>query len=492
MKQFNGISLRQWYQVLGDKPFLVSDNGTFSYREAAIHISHLANTVDQLVGKQPVIPMFLTNTSEFVLLVLAIMASGRIPCPLQPSKNLAEINHNIQDLCAYIIITNGCLHGHVFDGANYFVPYKQIKNVDTSIGLLPQYEAIDGSAKLICSTSGTTSSPKRVVLILERLLRNSKAHADSIGLNSEDVILSCLPFYHGMTLLTHIFTSITLQATFVVGQNIYPPTIARLIRDYKVTYTSLVPSIADSIIRNYDKSLFIKNNTLKKLSVGSAPATIRQLKNYGAFFEGIKVFFTYGQTEAGPRISTLTVTGSSDDILSSVGYPILGTQIRIKNPDSNGVGELLVKANWQSIGFYGNEKTSAELWENGWLKTGDIAVFSKDGLLRLKGRLKDVIISGGVNISPAEIEMILNNMPEILESIVVSAPDQRYGEVPWAFLVINKPISKTTLLKRLRTKLDQLKVPKKIHYIDNIPKNAIGKPDRQALKKQFNLLNTNT
>ncbi|NJR61138.1 MAG: acyl--CoA ligase [Cyanobacteria bacterium CRU_2_1] len=316
------------------------------------------------------------------------------------------------------------------------------------------------------------------------MLQNAHAHAKSLGLNTDDRILSCLPFYHGMTLLTHIFSVLSLDATFVVGQDTFPQTISRMIKDFKVSYTSFVPSLLDVIICNFSYDL-LDSEHLKKVSIGSAPVLAKQVRYYKEFFINQEVYVTYGQTEAGPRISTLAVNPVSEQLWDTVGLPLAGTEIRIANPDKDRVGELQVKSDWQMLGYYG-EETDAGIWDEGWLRTGDLAKLTEQGYIRLCGRKKDLIISGGVNISPAEIEAVLNDIPWVVEAVVVPAPDKKRGEVPHAFVVRDGSGTKQEILSILRNRLDHLKVPKKIHFIDKMPRNAIGKTDRLSLRPYLN------
>lgn len=484
----NGISLVRWHDELNDKPFILCDDGVSTYSEAAVIISQLAAEIDKEFQGQEVVPVLFGNSKEFIFITLATMASGKKPLPLQPSKKITELQHRFQGLEVKNVITNGCLKGHALNGEFYFFQYSDFgSRCDLSKGINRDFKEITGDSTILCSTSGTTSKPKRVMLQVSRMLENSKAHADSIGLTKDDRILSCLPFYHGMTLLTHIFTVITLDASFVVGKSNYPPAIARVMDTHKVTYTSLVPSLADTIVKNYPKELFSNIESFRRFSVGSAPASIKQLRSYESYFTSVKVYFTYGQTEAGPRISTLPVNGATDDQLCTVGIPLKDTEIFIRNKDENGVGELLVKSRWQSIGYFENEEATSELWEDGYLKTGDLAAF-EGGYLALKGRIKDVIISGGVNLSPMEVEGVLNAMPEIAESMVVAKPDARRGEVPCAFLVVQNAIDKDTIVKRLREILDYLKIPNTIYFVDAIAKNSVGKPDRNEMKRLYGLV----
>ena len=172
--------------------------------------------------------------------------------------------------------------------------------------------------------------------------------------------------------------------------------------------------------------------------------------------------------------------------LSTVGQVIGGTRIRIHEPDSNGIGELHVKSTWQTLGYYGDQKNTKNIWsEDGWLMTGDLAKITEDDEVMLCGRNSDLIISGGVNISPSEIEYAINSFDYIEESMVLPVKDKKRGEVPCGFVVASDGIDEKKLINKLRKKLSPIKVPKKIYVVQEISKNKVGKPDRKVMGKRF-------
>jgi fatty-acyl-CoA synthase len=479
----NGIRLIDWRTHLAERIFLESDSGQYTYRLAADYIASAAQCLSFYVPEeQEIVPILLQNSPELVLLLLATMASGKTPYLIQPTCKPGEFRAKLSGLSIQAALCSEASYDLVFDAGLKPITLAKIQPLiakDIGNHFLDQ---IPGEAKLMCATSGTTTTPKRVVLQLERMLGNASAHAESLGLSSDDRILSCLPFYHVFTLSAHIFSVISLGATFVIGCDPSPQTVSRMIETYAVTYTSFVPALMDVIIRNYDYELF-DSGSLKKISVGSAPASVQQIKRYKNFFVNQTIYITYGLSEAGPRVSTLNVNQTDEALWDTVGLPLENTEVRIANPDEQGIGELQVRSPWQMLGYYG--ESNAEVWDDGWLKTGDLATLTGDRYIRLRGRRKDLIISGGVNISPAEIETALNKIPWIIEATVLPVPDRKRGEVPHAFVVREGGGTEQEVLSILRSQLDQIKVPKKVHFVSQIPKNATGKADRFALQKFY-------
>lgn len=476
------ISLTRWRDVLNNRSFLESRQGSYTYGSAADYIARCADYLQMTLPQdQEVVPILVSNSPEFVLLILGVMAGGKIPYPLQPNCKPFEYLSKVDGLyIPYVIVEESSLALVKATNSTGL----SLGNFAESSGILSSITTIDAiplSSRLICSTSGTTERPKKVVLELGRMLSNAAAHAKSLSLSKEERILSCLPFYHGFTLLTHIFSTIALEATFVCGIDASPKAVAGMVREFDISYTSFVPALLDTVLRNYDYTLF-DHPTLKKISVGSAPVSVKQLSAYREFFRLQALYITYGQTEAGPRITTLAVSDVPPVYWSTVGRAFPRSEIRIENTDENGIGMLQVRAPWQSLGYFGDVAGTNSLWDGGWLNTGDLAQLVGDGFIKLCGRAKDIIISGGVNISPQEVEAVLNALPGIRESMVIGVDDRKRGEVPVALIVAYVPLDAAEIIAAVRVKLIETKIPKRIHFVQNIHRNTVGKPDRKAAR----------
>lgn len=482
---FNSISLTEWKNQFASKPFIESDSGTYTYSAAADYISKIAQCIKLLLpDDQDVVPVLLPNSPEFILTVLGVMAAEKIPYPIPPTCKPTEYRTKTSGLHLKAAICNGINKELIAAAGLKPITLDVLQQHLSHLRYSDAFSQISGEAKLMCATSGTTGTPKRPVLQVARMLANATAHAQSLGLKADDRILGCSPFHHVFILSTHLFSVIALKATLVVGQDPFPQTISRMIQQYQVTYTNFVPAILDAIVRNFEYELF-DAKSLRKVSVGAAPVSVKQIKRYRQFFTNQQLYVTYGLTEAGPRVSTLDVNHTPEYLWDTVGLPLANTAARIARPNANGIGELQVKASWQMLGYHQDDRANAEVWQDGWLSTGDLATLSPDGFIRLRGRQKDLIISGGVNISPAEIETMLNRISWVAEAAVLPVPDRKRGEVPHAFVVREGNGTETEILSILRSQLDQIKVPKKVHFVDAIPKNATGKADRLALLESY-------
>ncbi len=312
----HSISLESWLK--DNKMFLLQDSRVCSYADAAKTISKLSGYLyNKLKDQNEVVPMVIGNSIEFIITLFALMGAGKIPYPIQPKCTKEELLRKLTGLnnVSIVAISDEC--------ERLSDEYTNLLNIDNILSNIDNTDSnpiltIPASSKFICGTSGTTAIPKKVLMQLDRVLRNAKSHANSLNLTKDDIIFSCLPFYHGFTLLTHIFSVISLHATFAIGNSTYPPDISDAISKHNVTYTSFVPAIADVIVKNYQYDNFNKPS-LKKVSVGSAPASVSQLKKYFDYFFKQDLFLTYGQTEAGPRITTLKIDDKDEKKLSSVG-----------------------------------------------------------------------------------------------------------------------------------------------------------------------------
>lgn len=187
-------------------------------------------------------------------------------------------------------------------------------------------------------------------------------------------------------------------------------------------------------------------------------------------------------TETTSQIATLSAKDALVKI-GSAGKPLLPADLKIINPDKDDVGEIIVKGPMVTKGYFKNEAANKQKIIDGWLHTGDLGYLDEAGYLYVVDRRTDLIISGGENIYPSEIENALVKIPQIKEAGVVGVADDTWGEVPVAYVVLHEPISKTDILQKLSKQLAKYKLPKKIKFIDEMPRNASNKLVRKKLKE---------
>jgi fatty-acyl-CoA synthase len=208
-------------------------------------------------------------------------------------------------------------------------------------------------------------------------------------------------------------------------------------------------------------------STLRLAVVGGAPMPEALLDVWAA--RGVEIVQGYGLTEAAPNVLCL----APEDARRKSGYA--GKPYPYVECDLSDEGELLVRGPNVFAGYWRNEEATANAFRDGWLLTGDVAERDDEGNYRIRGRLKDMVVSGGENIYPAEVEAVLHEHPAVADAAVVGAPDERWGEVCIAFVVLEEPVTDEELRQHCYDRLARFKVPKAFHFVDELPRNSMGK-----------------
>jgi fatty-acyl-CoA synthase len=347
-------------------------------------------------------------------------------------------------------------------------------------------------------TSGTSATPKGVMLTH----RNVYLHAMSVGLafntGQQSVELHTIPLFHANGWgVAHSLT--LLGGKHVMVQRFNTEEVFRLIEKEKVDACSLVPTMATALVncpqrQKYDLS------TLTRVVIGgaaSSPTLVREVE------EKLKCtcLSGYGLTETSPMLSTshmkqgLQWEGDERYAkLSMTGYAAPSMELRVVDPDGkdvprdgNSIGEIIARTDGVMKGYWQQPEASAEALRGGWFHTGDMATINEDGYLLIVDRKKDIIVSGGENISSLEVEKALVAHPGVYEVAVVPVPDQRWGEVPKA-LVVLKPGAQATeeeLLEFCRSQISHYKAPRSVEFFESLPKTGTGKILKRDLRKKY-------
>lgn len=340
-------------------------------------------------------------------------------------------------------------------------------------------------------TGGTTGRPKGVVLSHRSVFWNALNTVLSWNLTDEDITLTCLPLYHtgGMNALS--VPVLMAGGKVVLCREFDPRKTVELIHQFRCTNILLVPTMYRRLIdtEEFKQSAF---PSMKVFLSGGAPCPP---DIYEAFHKkGLSFKEGYGLTEAGPNnfyidpAETKTKKGS-------VGKPMLFNEVRIVRDDgseagSNEPGELLIRGKHMFNYYWNNERATGEVLKDGWLYTGDLAKKDEDGYYYLVGRKKEMMISGGENIFPVEIENWLITHPDVGEAAVVGIPDQHWGEKAVAFIVKKgENVREEDLISFCSRKLARFKIPKHFFFVDELPKTHVGKIDKKALQKMGIYLN---
>ncbi len=338
---------------------------------------------------------------------------------------------------------------------------------------------------LIVHTSGTTGKPKGAVLSNANLFYNAMASAYRIGHQTDDKWLCILPLYHvgGLSILVRaVLYGITVQlhSQFDIEQ------INQSLQHDDITLISLVPTMLYRLLQHRETAW---SSCLRLVLLGGA-ATSPQLMQQ-CLDEGIPVATTYGLTEAASQVAT-TLPGIAARKPGTVGKPLLFSRVRIVDEDGADVppnqhGEVIVRGKSVMMGYYNNPEATNSVIRDGWLHTGDIGYLDEDGDLWLVQRRSDLIVSGGENVYPVEVENVLRDHPAIQDVAVVGVADDEWGERVGAVIVRKgeATLDHDTVMTYARQHLAGYKIPRVVMFTDELPQTASGKIKRPAVRALF-------
>ena len=334
-------------------------------------------------------------------------------------------------------------------------------------------------------TSGTTGSPKGVMLTHRNLIANALGGAggEELAPRSEETQLAILPLAHSFGLLVSNVAYLS-GATIVMHPRFETGAVLSAIERYRVGSFAGVPAMFVALLYSPDADKY-DASSLQYCVSGSAPLPVAILEAFEQKF-GCSILEGYGLTEA-----SAALTGHSRDIprkAGSVGKPLTGVELLIVDENDQPVavgevGEVIARGPNVMQGYYNMPDATQSAMRNGWLHTGDMGRFDEDGYLYIVERKKDLIIRGGFNIYPHDVEEVINRHPAVIESAVIGIPSERMGEEVKAFVVTSAPVDAEELKAFCRAALANYKTPSEIEFIDALPRNPVGKIDKKELRR---------
>lgn len=416
------------------------------------------------------------NRVETVAAFFAARAQGWTLCPLNWRLAPSELSRVLEDFRPSVL-----LH----DAEHAAAAKASGRGVPVALEALPAGEPVRSrelpdpeAIPLVLYTSGTTGRPKGAMLSNRMLDANARQTAVGWGLRTEDKTVTSAPFFHtgGWNVLT--LPLLWLGGTVRLHAKFEPARVAELLRAGEVDAVFGVPTMFQSLIaENLDGA------RPRFLISGGAPCPAPLAAAYrsrGLFFKQ-----GFGMTEVGPNCFFIP-DAAVETKGSSVGLPMPGTEMKLTDEHGRRArsGELWIRGPHAFSGYLGLPAETARALQNGWVRTGDLAECDAEGYYHILGRRKEMFISGGENVFPAEVETSLLEHPGVREAAVIGAPDARWGEVGAAFVVASDAgVSADALRRFLDGKLARYKIPKRFHLVDSLPKNAMGKILKSSLRE---------
>ena len=409
------------------------------------------------------------NSPEMLVLLFALARLGAILVPLNWRLTAAEHGTILADCTPKWIFCESEFEAHC---RTLGVPIGSLLGENKNSGLAGS----DEQDILIVYTSGTTGRPKGAVLTQSALLWNGFNSIHAHDLSQSDHVLTSLPMFHVGGLNNQTLPALLAGATVTLQRRFEPGAWLADVAARKPTISLLVPAAMQAAIAHPDWAR-TDLTSLKMLNAGSMVVPDSLIRAFHA--RGVPVGQIYGCTETAP-IATVLLKEDAMRKPGSAGKPALHCEVKLADNEVWVRGPNVMRGYWNDPAA-----TAAALTPDGWFKTGDLARIDEDGCYWIMGRSKDVIISGGENIYPAELENVLADCAAIAEAAVIGMDDPKWGEAACA-CIVRKPgnnIEETEILNLFNNRLAKFKHPKRVVFLDSLPKNAMGKVQKFELKR---------
>ena len=510
--------LRYAEQQYPQRTAVVCGKERFTYAQFAGRVGHLAGALRKL-GIQPGdrVAFLSTNCHRLLEAYYGVLEAGAVLLPLNIRLSAHELAYILNDAGARVLF----VQNHFHELVESFHPELSSVKVFYSLDAQPDehwltqqdYETLlaeapplrrdimdvdENSLAELFYTSGTSAEPKGVMLTHRNIYLH--AHNTGLGLTTEKdaVELHTIPMFHANGWgVPHFLT--LLGGKHVMLQRFDPVEIFRLIETERVNYCSLVPAMATALVNCPERSKY-DLGSLRRINIGgaaSSPTLVREVEETlgGTCFSG------YGLTETSPVLSIsllkadISPEGEQRFIRQAMtGYAMPGVELRVVDSqdhdvprDGKSIGEIIARSDGVMQGYWQQPEATEQAMRGGWFHTGDMAVWGDDGYLLVVDRKKDIIISGGENISSLEVEKTILAHPAVMEAAVIPVPDKTWGEVAKALVVLrpNQRAGEIELIEHCRSLLAHYKCPRSVEFLDSLPKTGTGKILKRDLRKKY-------
>jgi malonyl-CoA/methylmalonyl-CoA synthetase len=483
-----------------EKPFLTTPDGrVVSYRELEEGSGRIASVLRDL-GVEPGdrVAVQVEKSPEGVLLYLACLRAGAVFLPLNTAYTPAEVGYFLADAEPKVFVCDPARHAELADAAKK-AGVAHVETLDEGGGGSLMQKAKSASAKFanasrgpddlaaILYTSGTTGRSKGAMLSQENLASNARTLVDYWRFGPSDVLLHALPIYHTHGLFVALNTLLMAGGSLLFLSRFDADTVIRLLP--KATSMMAVPTFYTRLLHHPKlKPGLVKH--MRLFTSGSAPLLAETHREWGAK-TGHSILERYGMTETNMNTSN---PYADERIAGAVGFPLPGVSLRIVDPENGtpvargDVGMIEVAGPNVFKGYWRMpEKTAEEFTEDGYFKTGDLGRIDEKGYVYIVGRDKDLVITGGFNVYPKEVEAEIDALPGVVESAVIGVPHPDFGEGVTAIVVRkgDAKIDEREISRALDGRLAKFKLPKRILFADNLPRNAMGKVQKNVLRRTY-------
>ena len=489
-----------------DKLAFKEDNRSFTYSQYNFRVNKLTNALRELgIGHGDKVAFLLYNCIEIIDCYFALAKLGAVAVPVNFRFVEPEIAYVVNNSDSVALIFDSSFEKTI-DAVKDRMPL--VKNfitvsgpgelpyplnydrlLDAGSGLEPLVIVSDNDPAHIMYTSGTTGKPKGAVLTHKSQLSNVTFCLIERSASHDDIYLCIPPLFHEAALaitLQHVF----MGSSVIIHKQFDPMAVVKTVAEEKVTTLFMVPAMWNFLLQIPDLSKY--NLSSVRLAItGAAIMPLSLKKRVLEIFPGLQLYDCFGQTEMSPVTTML----KSQDTLrkpTSVGKPIVGTEVRVV--DDKGfdvpvgeVGEVVYRGPGMLLEYYNNPKATGEAIVDGWFHSGDLVRMDEEGFVYVVDRKKDMVISGGENVYPAEVEEVLYKHEKILEAAVIGIPSEKWGEGVHAVVVLKpgQEMNQEEVINFCAAHLAGYKKPRSVEFTEALPRNASGKVLKIRLREKF-------
>lgn len=504
--------------ICPDRDAIVFAGKRWTYAETAERTNRLAHALMGLgLKKGDRIGILEVNCNQYVEAYFAAAKLGAIFVPLNFRAKADELEYMIGNAEAKILLVGA----RYMDMLDTLLP--KLPTVTTCIALedkhkeMPSYEDLltssspdevtaesgDDDITMLMYTAGTTGRPKGVPLTHNGFVSYVLDNVEPASPEIEERNLLTVPLYH-VAGMQAVLAAVYGGRTLVMMKQFEVTEWMETVQKEKATRAMLVPTMLKRIIDDPQFSSY-DLTSLKVITYGAAPMPVEVIKKAIEVMPWARFINAFGQTETASTIAALgpddhVITGTEEErekklkrLTSSIGRPLPDVEVKIVGEDGDSLppdtaGEILVKGPRVMTGYWGDEeKTAQTITPDGWLRTGDRGWLDQEGYIFLAGRGDDIIIRGGENISPEEVEDVLHAHPIIEEAAVIGVPDPEWGQEPRAIVVLKQGETSTPeeIIEFCRTRLAGFKRPRSVIFVDTLPRNQMGKVLKKELRERY-------
>ncbi|MFJ9543961.1 long-chain fatty acid--CoA ligase [Streptomyces sp. NPDC101225] len=482
------LNLYRTAQSSPDRVALRIDKAEVSYAELGHATSCMARTLlDAGVRPGDAVGLMLPNVPHFAVAYHAILQVGAIVVPMNVLLKEREVAHALNDSGAGLIVVWADYAAQAEAGAraagaavHVVGPEDFQRLLEEDAPSVPVQERADGDTAVLIYTSGTTGIPKGAEITHHGIRTATRVLRDIYRISSSDVLLATLPLFHAYGQVSVMNAAILAGAEIVMMPRFQPDEALALIERHRISVFQGVPTMFNSMTRS-ENAEKVDTSSLRCCVSGGSSIPPEVLRSFQDAFGDVPVLEGYGLSET----SAITAIGRLDrpHKVGSVGFPIEGVEVKITDDSGTDVpagtrGEILVRG-WNVVPRYHNmPEATAEAIRDGWLYTGDIGLVDDDGYVFITGRKKEMIIRGGYNVYPREIEDVLHQHPAVREAAVIGIPDELFGEEVAAAIVLHEgfeDLDLGTIRDFVKERVAAYRYPRHLWTVDALPRNPSGK-----------------